>query len=66
MFDVTVQDHGSITAFVFNTGAAQDFAEEKLQAESWQYLGGSLCVDTRYAGDLIVGMEDDGLTVEYL
>ena len=65
MPDVTVTDHGTIVAFTFNSDAAKQFADEQIQAESWQYFYfDTLCVDARYAEDLVTGMQNDGLTVE--
>lgn len=64
MPDVTVTDHGSIVAFTFNSDAAREFADEQIQAGPWQYFGGALCVDARFAEGLVIGIQDDGLTVE--
>ncbi len=62
--DVIVHNGGSIFQFEPLTEAAKDWIEENVQAESWQFMGSSLCVEHRYAGDLAAGMIADGLVVE--
>ena len=39
---------------------ARDWIDENVASEPWQWLGGALCVDHRYAGDLIEAIADDG------
>ena len=62
--DVNVSRSGSIFLFDLNTDAAESWVEENVQAESWQWLGGRLCVDHGFAHALVQGMQDAGLVVE--
>ena len=62
--DVTILDQGTVVLFRINTDAAEAFVED-VHLENWQWNGDhGLAVDHRCAGDLIAGMQDDGLTVE--
>lgn len=61
MIDVFVQDEGTVVAFEPRTRAASDWIDEHVQAESWQFVGGALVVDHRFARDLAAGMVDAGL-----
>lgn len=61
MPDFLVADHGSIIAIVPLTTAASKWLDANVAAEPWQWLGGALCVDHRYAGDLTDAIAADGL-----
>ena len=61
--DFLVIDHGSIVAIRPLTDQALQWLDDNVAAEAWQWLGGSLCVDRRYAAPLIAGIEADGLEV---
>jgi hypothetical protein len=52
MDDFLFTDHGSIIAIVPLTKAAIKWIDENVVSEPWQWLGGALCVDPRYARDL--------------
>jgi hypothetical protein len=62
--DVNVSRSGSIFVFDLNTEVAESWVEENVLAESWQWLGGRLCVDHGFAHALAQGMQDAGLVVE--
>lgn len=61
--DVLVHNEG--TVFVFNplTARAKEWIDEKVQTESWQWLGTRLVVEHRYAWALAQGMQDEGLVL---
>jgi hypothetical protein len=63
--DFLVIDHGSIVAIRPLTEAAEQWLDDNVVAEAWQWLGGSLCVDRRCAAPLIVGIEADGFEVSH-
>jgi len=63
MPDVQVNDCGSVVQLRPMTTAAKEWIEEYVQTESWQWMGDTLCVDSRFAGDLIDGMCGSGLSV---
>jgi hypothetical protein len=61
--DVMVDRHGSIVGLAPMTSAGREWIEEHCQAEPWQWLAGTLNVDMRYAGEIVAGMQADGLIV---
>jgi hypothetical protein len=62
--DVLVANQGSV--FIFNplTERAQQWINENVQSEDWQWFGTSLVVDHRYAWGLAEGMQDAGLVLQ--
>ena len=52
MRDFLIADHGSIVSIMPMTQAALKWIDENVVSEPWQWLGGALCVDLRYARDL--------------
>lgn len=61
-FDVIATSHGSIVAVCPVTPAAKEWVEEHVALESWQWMGNMFAVEPRYLEDLLMGMEQDGLT----
>lgn len=61
--DVQIINEGTIVLFRPLTDQARAWIEENVQTEPWQWFGGGLCVEHRYAHDLADGMERDGLNV---
>lgn len=61
--DVRTHNSGSIITFAPMTEAAREWFFSNVQAEPWQWFGGQLCVEPRYASDLIDGLKGDGLEV---
>lgn len=51
MYDFLIADRGSIVSIMPMTQAEVDRRERRLSGP-WQWLGGALCVDRRYARDL--------------
>ena len=62
--DVLVNDQGSIVVLQPMNGDARDWIDCNVSYESWNWLGGGLCVDHHCADAIIDGMQDDGLIVE--
>jgi hypothetical protein len=52
MRDFLIADHGSIISIMPISQAALKWIDENVVCEPWQWLGGALCVDRRYARDL--------------
>ncbi len=52
MRDFLIADHGSIISIRPISNAAMKWIDENVASEPWQWLGGALCVDHRYARDL--------------
>lgn len=61
--DVKVVNHVNIFVFVPLTRKGGTTLRSIVQAEEWQWTGGSLAVDHRYALDLAQGLIDEGLRV---
>ncbi len=61
--DVIVTNCGSLFTFQPLTQEAKNWIEERVSDDA-QFLGDSLCVEHRYAGDLASGMILDGLELE--
>lgn len=59
--DVVVNDLGSIVGFMPVSEEAKTWFEDNIEAESWQWLGGYLNVEARFADDLIEGIEATGM-----
>ena len=53
MSDFLIAGHGSVIAIMPLTTAAIEWIDGNVVSEPWQWHGGALCVDPRYARDLI-------------
>jgi hypothetical protein len=54
---IEIDDHGSFVSFTPLDKRARTWVEEHVWYEPWQWLGGSLNVDHRYAGDIVAGIQ---------
>ncbi len=61
--DVRVENEGTIVLVRPLTTEARAWIDENVQTEPWQWFGGGLAVEPRYAHDLVEGMQADGLTL---
>lgn len=61
--DIEVENGGSLFLFRPLTDAGREWLNENVAAESWQWFGGALAVEHRYAGDLAQGAQEAGLRV---
>ncbi len=61
--DVFIDNQGTIVAITPMTRAAREWLEDNCQTEPWQWLGVTLGVEHRYAGDIIEGLQEAGFTV---
>ena len=57
MFEVSY--HGSIVLVAPLCPEAKEWIDEHVQPKSWQWFGGALAVEPRYADDLIAAMASD-------
>jgi len=62
--DVRVTDNGTTFSFEPVSAEAQEWFEENVESEEWQWLGRTLVVDHRLAGPLAEGIMGSGLIVE--
>jgi hypothetical protein len=60
--DYEVSDHGSIWTIRPISDAARDWIDENVGAEDWQWMGGALAIEPRYAGDILFAMQEEGFT----
>lgn len=63
MPDIKCIPNGSVVLFGPNTQEGREWMNSELQSEPWQWLGGSLVVDARFAQGLIDEAEVGGLSV---
>jgi len=61
--DVRIANHGSIVLVRPVTKAAEEWLNDNVGGEA-QYFGNALACEPRYVGDLLHGMENDGLIVK--
>lgn len=64
MTDLEVTNHGSIVTLRPLTEAGTAWMDQNLAPEPWQWLGGALAIETRYAPDIVDGAIADGLRVD--
>lgn len=62
--DVRVSNQGTVWVFTPITPEGQDWVDQHLELQGWQWLGGeSFAVDHRPAESIVHGMRGDGLVV---
>ena len=63
MPDFQVADHGSIITIRPLSEAARQWLDVNVVAEPWQWFGGALGVDHRFAGDIVAAITETGLVI---
>lgn len=63
--DIKVENHGSIVLFIPQTGAGEEWIDDNLAGPEVQTFGGGIVVEPRYAGAILQGIDDAGLTLDY-
>lgn len=62
--DVTVENHGTLCRFHLLSQAAKDWVADNVDAPDYMWLGGSIFhCESRYADDIVNGMQSEGLVV---
>jgi len=61
--DVLVENHGSVMLVLPVSETAKEWIHENVAADSWQWSGSALAVEPRYLGNLLEGMDADGLFI---
>lgn len=61
--DVSIENHGSVFMFRIHTNGAQEWVDENVGIEGWQWLGNGFAVDPHYVDELGCAMMDAGLYV---
>lgn len=59
--DFEILNGGSVFLLIPNTEAAQAWVDENIPEDA-PTLGGGIGVEARYLGDILQGIQDDGLT----
>ena len=63
MSDFQIADHGTVIAIRPLNDAACHWLDENVVSEPWQWVEGALCVEARFARDLVIEIEQAGFTV---
>lgn len=61
--DIRVENEGSIFVLRPLTETGEEWICENLASEPWQWLGNALCIEHRFAYEIVTGMKNDGLVV---
>jgi hypothetical protein len=63
MTDFCIADHGTVISIRPMNEAACEWLDENVITEPWQWLGGALAVDHRFACDLIDEIATSGFEI---
>jgi hypothetical protein len=63
MSDFSISDHGTIFLIRPLNEAACQWLDENVVSEPWQWVQGALCVEARFARDLIIEIEQAGFEI---
>jgi hypothetical protein len=63
MTDFQIADQGSIFLIRPLNEAARRWLDENVVSEPWQWVGDALCVEARFARDLLIEIEQAGFAV---
>jgi hypothetical protein len=63
MSDFQIADHGTIICVRPLNDAALQWIDENVVSEPWQWVQGALCVEARFARDLILEIEEAGFEI---
>jgi hypothetical protein len=63
MSDFSISDHGTVISIRPLNAAARQRLDENVVSEPWQWVQGALCVEARFARDLIIEIEQAGFEI---
>jgi hypothetical protein len=63
MSDFQITDQGSIFLIRPLNDAARQWLDENVVSEPWQWVQGALCVDARFARELVAEITDAGFEI---
>jgi hypothetical protein len=63
MSDFQITDQGTIILIRPLNAAARQWLDENVISEPWQWVQGALCVEARFARDIIIEIEEAGFEV---
>ena len=63
MSDFQIADCGTVISIRPLNDAARQWLDENVVSEPWQWVHGALCVEARFARDLIIEIEAAGFEI---
>ena len=63
MSDFSISAQGSIFSIRPLNKAARQWLDENVVSEPWQWVQGALCVEARFARDLVIEIADAGFEI---
>ena len=63
MSDFSISDQGTVISIRPRNEAARQWLDENVISEPWQWVQNALCVEARFARDLIIEIEQAGFEV---
>ena len=63
MSDFSISDHGTVISIRPLNDVARQWLDENVVSEPWQWVQGALCVEARFARDLLREIEEAGFEV---
>jgi hypothetical protein len=64
--EVTVEDFGSVVLYRPHTRAARDWLMENADSRPWQWFGGTLTVEHRFAEAISMGLLEAGFELQII
>lgn len=64
VYDIAVQDHGSVAMLEGLTTDGKEWLEENIHVESWQRFGGGIACEPRMVAAVVEAARDAGLEVQ--
>lgn len=61
--DILVENHGSLITFTMQNESARAWINANVESEPYQWFGDALCVEPRYAADVVNAMISEGFLV---
>jgi len=63
MSDFQIADHGTVISIRPLNETASQWLDENVVSKPWQWVQGALCVEARFARDLIIEIEQAGFEI---
>ena len=63
MSDFQIADHGTVISIRPLNDAARQWLAQNVVSEPWQWVQGALCVEARFARDLVLEIEEAGFEI---
>ena len=63
MSDFQIADHETVISIRPLNDAARQWLDENVVSEPWQWVQGALCIDARFARELVAEITDAGFEI---